>query len=71
MNTELTYIGHGTYHEQLAFDFQALSLADLRSMLAAGMVEPCGATEGGVVSYRLTSVGRIVLGNQLRKEARE
>lgn len=54
---------------QQELPFESLLLSDLRVMLAAGVVEPCGATEGaGVVSYRLTSVGRIVLENQLRKE---
>lgn len=50
---------------QTAFDFSALSLADLRAMLASGLVEPVGATgDARVVSYRLTAVGRILLGNQ-------
>jgi hypothetical protein len=56
---------------QLPLDFNALSPADLRAMLAAGLIEPSGATEDSrVVAYRLTSVGRILLGNQLGKEAR-
>jgi hypothetical protein len=53
------------------WDFD-LSADDLRVMLASGLVEPVGATEGAqVVEYRLTSVGRILVGNQLRKEARD
>ena len=54
---------------QLSLDFSALSLSDLRAMLAAGLVEPVGATSDvRVVSYRLTPAGRILLGNQLGKE---
>jgi len=57
---------------QLTLDLSALSLSDLRVMLASGLVEPVGATEDAqVVEYRLTSVGRILVGNQLRREKRE
>lgn len=50
---------------QLELDFSALTPADLRAMLAAGLVEPCGATKDArVTSYRLTSAGRILLENQ-------
>ena len=42
---------------------------ELRLLLASGLVEPVGATEDArVVSYKLTSAGRILLGNQLGKE---
>lgn len=37
------------------------SRSELTALLAAGLVEPCGATEDlSVVSYRLTAAGRIL-----------
>jgi len=54
---------------QLELNFDALSAVDLRTMLAAGLVEPVGATSDvRVVSYRLTPAGRILLGNQLGRQ---
>lgn len=53
---------------QLEFDWTAVTMAELATMLRAGLVVAVGRTASGrVTSYALTPAGRALLGNQLAR----